>query len=377
MNDKYKKGQRISIVSGAFDLILGICCYAVSVMPAIESSSTVVVVGALMFVCGILTFLSTKKPEAKGLLVLNIIACVIKFFSISSILRFIGISMMKSNENKNDYDEKVKTVGNEIENIMEVKEMKKDKKNIFFWLTTILIIVWLFLGFIGVISPSSGLLWTINDDEISNKAINIVTGYIMIASAFTYLIFLAECNQFKFSKKLKLIFISIGIGLSLIMDIVYFMVFQEQLEILAYTNQTDFIYAKLGDGTTLTIAMFVSQIALIAAGFYSRSYDKDKKTPIIVFIVYIISTFLIFVAVGVAVTLAVIAIVFIAIKIIAYLCLNSASIHNAYTITDRMGQTRTLTYYEYDSNRGVERYKDDLGYYWIKDKDSDNFYEEK
>lgn len=249
------------------------------------------------------------------------------------------------------------------------------KKQTSFYVITALCASWLIMGLLGIITPSTGLLWTPDNAERCVAA-NLVTGYIMVASSFTYLAYIAFCGKFDFSKKTKTILIASSIGVMVLADVLYFIIFGSQLDILKSSMLAKFMYAELPDNITFTIGLFATELGLLSLNISplfvnSKKFGnflQSKKGKTVIGILYFMFTWGIFIAIGIVITLIVIAIVIAIILIVAELY--TPTPHPTYEISVD-GFSRTLTYDSYDN--GHDRYKDDVGGYWITDDNGKTF----
>lgn len=261
------------------------------------------------------------------------------------------------------------------------------KKGICFWLTTIVAIAWLIFGIVMMIGASeTGLIWKVAKSNMTDysaatagqatRALNMLSGYVMIGTSFAYLVYLGNNPRITFPKWVKVLLGISGVIIPVAMFIIMSTMFNEQKELLMNTYAIPLVISNFGDWNSLCLMMGVSGTGLIIAGFLSRLYDKKKFIAPLILVLYALFTFLIIVGIsalvyvwfGVMVIVVIIGLIFLTKS--AYV----PTRHNTYRINEN-GHERILTYY--DTYNGHERYKDDIGYYWIKDNNSDTFYPDK
>lgn len=260
------------------------------------------------------------------------------------------------------------------------------------------------LGFLGMFLGKD-ILWSGNTPELT-KALNFVTGLIILALIPSIGFYISIKGPFKRNKVSLITIISVSLALMIIIDILYF-VFKTPYDEVLRNSQSISKFAN--DSVILTVSLFIGQIGLIllyglslvhintsrfvklkAGKCASNSFGqvilhlakeicygfinlmksvlkfKEKHTTAFLVIGTIALTLCLFVSVDVLIALVIALVIFGIVLIFSRFIsgLYSPASTPSFNLTDDSGSNRTLTYHSYDYYQSQDVYKDDIGQYW-------------
>lgn len=297
-----------------------------------------------------------------------------------------------------------------------INNKTKNTSIILFSVMSIYYLVFLALAIAGIFSGTD-LLWTGNSPA-QTKALNVVTGMLMITTIPTYGIYLALRSPFKFRKKTIITILIISLTLMVYLDLMYFMSKRSYNGELAQSFK---IFKKIPDSIMLTVSMFLSQVGIIlcyAMTFIHNDISKLKSTKVekcksnkfgkvmvhlakeicfgilniikaiirfkeknaaaFIFLSTVAFTLCLFVSTGVLIGL----LAFIISAGIMMLFLGTLSVlympttRYSYSVVTENGSTRILNYDSYDTFNSRDRYRDDCGNFWFTTDNGTTFYKD-
>ncbi|MGN1372772.1 MAG: hypothetical protein ACI4VK_01840 [Candidatus Coproplasma sp.] len=269
----------------------------------------------------------------------------------------------------------------------QLKAPNKKADWILFGIMTAYYLFLLVFGILSMLMPDKGLAWGPYDDLDYTVAMNVITGFILILLVPSYGYYLACKAPFRIGKKGSIIIFALSIVLTVIGDVLFYILMGEQLSFVSFTMKFAPVLAEVGLIAIYVMGFFRTVTEKQAdsqdaqggntKGGFANVISKILRCSNSAWFIFggtVLFSLCLFVLIELLYALLCIAIILFIVALFRSFTVGSGGHSNVYYVTDDTGSTRTLQYDRYNSFSGEDIYKDDVGGEWATKDRGSTFY---
>ncbi|MGN1060903.1 MAG: hypothetical protein ACI4QN_04145 [Candidatus Coproplasma sp.] len=277
----------------------------------------------------------------------------------------------------------------------QIKQPNKKLKWALFGLMTAYYLFLLVFGILSMAMPAKGLAWGPYESETYTIAMNVITGFILILAVPSFGYYFALRGPVRFNKKVSVIVFGCCIGLTLIGDILFYVLMGEHLKLVNFSMKIAPVLAEVGLITIYLVGFLHISTEKLTKTKYKKTGNtwKDllggfinslsnglkfllKYKNSVGFVIggTLVFTLCLFVLIELMYVLLAVMLFLLLAVLAGKLYVRSNVFDNEYLVTGETGSTRTLKYCDYYGFTGENIYQDENGGRWATKDGGKTFY---